>query len=125
MTLPTLLLAVIAILLSALSQLLMKAGMMIQPVQQALDSQEGFIRTAWTIIQSPLVISGLSSFGLSMALWLYVLAKMQVSQAYPLVALGIVATALGGYFAFGDALSPIRLAGIGFITVGVFLVALS
>jgi multidrug transporter EmrE-like cation transporter len=52
-------------------------------------------------------------------------SKVDVSQAYPAVALGIVITAAAGYFLLGEAINPTRAAGIVLIISGVVAVAVS
>ena len=51
------------------------------------------IDTVASIITSPWVLGGLTCFGLSAVVWLLVLARMNLSQAYPCVALGFVLNA--------------------------------
>ena len=41
-------------------------------------------------------------------LWLAVLARAELSQAYPFVGLSFVLTAAMGHFLFADALTPMR-----------------
>jgi multidrug transporter EmrE-like cation transporter len=52
-----------------------------------------------------------------------VLARTELSQAYPFVGLGIVLTSLFGYLLFNDTLSPTRLMGTAVVMAGVILVA--
>lgn len=77
------------------------------------------------IATSPLVLIGFASFGLSAVVWLSVLSRLDVSQAYPCVALGILLTALMGHLLLGEALPPLRIVGIGTILAGVVLTGLS
>jgi drug/metabolite transporter (DMT)-like permease len=85
----------------------------------------GFVELALSMISSPSIIAGIVSFGCSLLLWLYVLARIDVSQAYPLIALGIVITSLGGVFLLGEPMSSLRLLGTTVVIVGVVLVSLS
>jgi len=57
--------------------------------------------------------------------WLLVLARVPVSQAYPFVGLGFVLVMLLGWALQGDVISPARLLGTLLISVGVVLVARS
>lgn len=125
MTILSLLLILVSVALSALAQLLMKAGMSTPGVQAALGEGAGILGAVPAVAFSPLVVLGLFTFGLSAVTWLLVLARVPVSQAYPFVALGIVLTAAGGYLFMGETLSPWRLAGIAAIAVGVVVVASS
>ena len=123
MSLVSVVLILVSVVLSALAQLLMKAGMSTPAVQAALGEGGNVIGSIQAVALSPLVLLGLVTFGLSAATWLLVLAKVPVSQAYPFVALGIVLTAAGGYALMGETLSLWRLVGIAAIAAGVVLVA--
>ena len=74
---------------------------------------------------SPWVVVGLLGYVLSTVTWLLVLARADLSVAYPFVSLAFVATSLYGYWALHEPLAPARLSGIALIIGGVFLVARS
>jgi len=57
--------------------------------------------------------------------WLIVLAKAEVSYAYPLISLGYVFTAILARLLFGEAVSATRMVGILVTCLGVFLIARS
>ena len=71
------------------------------------------------------VLLGLVCYGLGFLVWLIVLAKAEVSYAYPLISLGYVFTAILARFMFGEAVSFTRMAGILVTCLGVFLIARS
>ena len=50
---------------------------------------------------------------------------MPVSVAYPLLSVGYVVNAIAAHYLFGEAVTAMRWLGIGFIVVGVWLVARS
>jgi multidrug transporter EmrE-like cation transporter len=56
--------------------------------------------------------------------WIFVLSKIDVSQAYPCVALGVALTVLSGHFLLGEAISVVRAFGVVVIIIGVFAVAI-
>jgi len=74
---------------------------------------------------NPFVLLGLVCYGLGFMVWLVVLAKAEVSYAYPLISLGYVFTAILARVLIGEAVSLTRMTGILVICVGVFLVARS
>ncbi|MCP4618203.1 MAG: EamA family transporter [Bradyrhizobium sp.] len=117
-------LVLFSVTLSSGAQLLLKAGMTSDVVQRALTSGRG-LSIIPGIATSPQILAGLAIFALSVLTWLFVLSKVDVSQAYPAVAFGIVVTALGGYFFFGEALNSIRILGIIIVIIGVAVVAAS
>lgn len=74
---------------------------------------------------SPYILVGLCCYGLGFLVWLIVLAKAEVSYAYPLISLGYVFTAVLAWQLFGEALTLTRFVGILVTCLGVFLIARS
>jgi multidrug transporter EmrE-like cation transporter len=68
---------------------------------------------------------GLGSYVVSVAIWLLVLARVEVSYAYPFLSVGYVVVALMGYYIFQENLSWMRAIGIAVIIVGVILLSRS
>jgi hypothetical protein len=68
---------------SACAQLLLKLGM------KEIDTANGILSNGITsllhVIFSPLVFSGLTIYGLSTLAWLWILSKVDLSIAYPLL----------------------------------------
>lgn len=71
-----------------------------------------------SLATSPMVIGGFICFGLSAVVWLFVLSRIDVSLAYPFIALGIVITMVGGHFILGEPLSTQRLIGSAIVLAG-------
>jgi multidrug transporter EmrE-like cation transporter len=113
----------LSVLLSASSQILLKLGMIRPSMQLALESNGGPLQIAHAIITSPLVLSGMGFFGLSAVVWLFVLAKIPLSTAYPFVALGIAITVIAGRVIFGEAISLTKFVGVALVILGVLTVA--
>ncbi len=80
-----------------------------------------FLRAA----TSPYILLGLGFYGLGFMVWLIVLAKAEVSYAYPLISLGYVFTAILAWQLFDENLTVARFAGILVTCLGVFLIARS
>ena len=120
-------LILVSVLLASGSQLVLKLGMASVPIQNALamrrEGQIGLSSLLIGIGTHPAVVAGLACFGLSAIVWLFVLSKIDVSQAYPCVALGIVLTVLGGHLLLGEEISVTRWLGLAVIVGGVGLVA--
>jgi len=70
-------------------------------------------------------IAGIACYGISVLVWILGLSRVPVSIAYPLLSLGYVVNAIAAYYLFGEAVTAQRWLGIGFIIVGVYLVARS
>jgi multidrug transporter EmrE-like cation transporter len=108
-------LALFCVLLSSAAQLTLKRGMDVPAA--ALGN------TYMHAITSPLVWLGLMLYGASAVLWLWVLSRLDVSVAYPLVSLGFVITLTLGVLWLGEPFSWVRVAGCTLIVAGVSLLA--
>lgn len=117
-------LALLSVVLSALSQIALKAGMTSPPVQAAIATSSS-MRVIAAVSQSPLVLAGLLCFGFSALVWLAVLSRAPLSTAYPFVALGIAITTAAGLMLFNEPFSAVKGAGVFLIVFGVVAVALS
>lgn len=114
-------LALVSVSMSAVAQVLFKWGMNFATVREAASTPE-MVRA---VALNPGILGGLALYGLGTVLWLGVLSRTELSQAYPFVGLSFVLTAIFGAVLFHDALSPSRIAGIAAIVAGVWLVGRS
>ena len=69
--------------------------------------------------------SGIACYGVSVIIWIIALSRAQVSTVYPLLSIGYIVNAVGATLLLGEALPATKLAGIGVIVVGVFLLTQS
>lgn len=113
-----LILALVCVLLSSAAQIAMKHGM----TAPAANADVG--TTYMQALTSPMVWLGLALYGASAVLWLWVLSRLDVSVAYPLVSLGFVLTLALGVLWLGEPFSWLRVAGCTLIVAGVSLLAL-
>lgn len=111
--------------LSVLAQIALKTGMSGRKIQAALIEGASRLDAVWTIASNGYVVLGLGLYGLGAVLWLLVLARLDVSMAYPFVGLGFVLTMMLGYLILGESLSTTRIVGTLLIAAGVVLVARS
>ncbi len=66
---------------------------------------------------------GLALYGGAAMLYIVALRRIPLSVALPCTAVSYIAAAVIGHYAFGEQLTVLRLGGIGFIAVGVMLLA--
>ena len=109
------------VLLNATAQLLLKAGAGTLAGVELRASNALLIATR--MLNSMPIIAGLACYVLSVVVWILALARVEVSVAYPMLSIGYVVNAVAAWWLFGESLSGARLAGIGVILVGVWLVA--
>lgn len=110
----------ISVTISAIAQVTLKQGMSSPAVQQGLTG--GWLEIVSAVASNWYVWLGLIFYALGAVLWLGVLAKVDVSIAYPFVGLGFILTALFGVFLLGEAFSVIRLVGTCLVVLGIILV---
>lgn len=107
--------------LSALAQLVLKAGTGTVAAGRPATLGEEIA----ALVQTPMVYLGLALYGVGAAVWLFVLARAPLSLAYPFVGLGFILTMFAGLLAFQEELTPARIAGTLMIAAGCVLVARS
>jgi len=121
-SLRVLLLIVASVLCSAAAQLVLKKGM----TGVAATSGHGLLdklHAVMNVLLNPWIIGGFALYGLGALVWLLVLARVDVSLAYPFVALGFVVTAALGYLLLGEPMTTAKIAGIALVTAGVVVLA--
>ena len=121
MTLRLLSLILASVSLSALAQLCLKIGTKLDGSARA----QGAGNEMLAMLMSPMVILGLSLYGVGALLWLFVLGRVPLSMAYPFVGLGFIMTMLAGAIVLGESVSIIRVGGTAMIALGCVLVARS
>ncbi len=120
MSLKGLTLILLSVGLSAIAQIAMKAGVS----GVAAAPAAGLLGSYLAMLTAPRVLVGLACYGLGALIWLRVLTMLDVSQAYPFVALGFVLTMVLGFVLLGETPHLTRLLGAGFILAGVWLVGM-
>jgi multidrug transporter EmrE-like cation transporter len=112
MTVASFSLILVGVLLNAAAQLLLKAGTNAMPLGLRLAIE-------------PHILGGLACYVVSVVVWVIALSRVQVSIAYPMLSIGYVVNAIAAWYLLGEAVSGMRLAGMGIIVLGVFIVARS
>ncbi len=110
---------VLSVALNAGGQIFLRQGMLRAAGLEFGLHLDSYIRlfSSWPIL------AGLACYGLSMAVWMVVLAKVPVSIAYPCNSLGFLMTAVLAWLLLGEPISLQKMLGIAVICVGVFIVA--
>jgi len=111
------------VLLNAAAQLLLKAGT--NAVGHFEFSAANAVPVGLRLALEPHIAGGVACYVVSLVVWIMALSRVEVSIAYPMLSIGYVINAVAAWYLFGESLSALRLTGIGFIIVGVFLVARS
>lgn len=113
-------LILLGVLLNAAAQLALKEGM----------RRVGHFEFVWAnampvglqIAANPFVALGIVLYVVSVAVWLLVLSRVDVSVAYPMLSVGYIVNAVAAYYLFGEHLTLTRASGILVIVAGVYLI---
>lgn len=111
-----------SVLMSSVAQVVLKAGMSHPRVLAQLET--GSKWDAFNAIAASVTVwSGLMIYFASALVWLLVLARVDVSLAYPFVGMGFIVTMLLAWGIQGETLTTARIAGTLMIAAGVVLLA--
>jgi drug/metabolite transporter (DMT)-like permease len=114
-------LILLSVTIAALAQITLKVGVnRVTPAGRTLTLDGSSLKSLAT---SPIVIGGLVLFGLSAVVWLLVLSRAALSFAYPFASLSYVLILVAGYFVLHEQVTPLRLAGVALIVIGIVLIA--
>ena len=116
-------LILLTVTLSACAQLALKLGVARPSMEAAM--QGGLADSIVAAIASPLIWTGLIIYGLSVALWLWVLSKADLSVAYPFVGVSFLITMAFGALLLDESVTPLRIVGTILIAGGCILVGKS
>ena len=123
MTALTFSLVLAGVLLNAAAQLLLKAGT--NRVGEFAFAMENLVPIGAKLAFNPFILGGLACYVVSVVVWILALSRVPVSVAYPMLSIGYIVNAVAAWMLFGESLGAQKLVGIGFIIVGVWLVARS
>ncbi len=107
--------------LSALAQTSFKIG--VERVRWGADAS--ILGKSLAMLLSPYVIGGLALYGVGTILWLFALRQLELSVAYPFVAMSFVMVLASGVFFLGEPLSAGRIIGVCLIVSGLVVISRS
>ena len=112
-------LLVVALVLNATANLMIKAGVRTLPQQVPLiETLKAAVANPWWLI------GGVLCFGLNLAAYGYALHKLPVSWAYPImVSVSYAIIVCGAAVWFNERLTPRQMVGVAVILAGVWIVA--
>jgi drug/metabolite transporter (DMT)-like permease len=113
-------LLLLSIIVGSCGQLLMKMG---TKSLGGISFKEGLAPGLIHIFTCPYIIGGLICVGVGMLFWLSVISKLELSFAYPVVALSYILILIFGRFIFSEHITTARICGIACIMLGVILIS--
>lgn len=112
----------LSIITGVVGQTAIKMGVSRPGTAENADGLAGLIKM---IAGSPLVLLGLFLYGLGALSWIAALTRLDLSVAYPFLALNFVLVALSSWLILGERVPLLRWLGILVICGGILLVAAS
>jgi multidrug transporter EmrE-like cation transporter len=110
--------------LNAAAQLLLKSAT--KPLAQFTVFNADVLTSSIVILFKSLPFwTGMVCYGASLCVWLAALSKAPVSTAYPMLSLGYVVVAVVSVGWLGESMTPVKIAGIVLICLGVVLLTRS
>ena len=116
----TILSLLISILTASIAQIVLKKGASaLSDLKLSLSSVVDFI---FAFLQNKWLLAGMTLFVISFVFYIFVLSKIQLSFAYPvMVSVGMVFVLIGSWIFFDEKLSLLNIIGIALIILGIFL----
>ena len=111
------------VLIGVVGQILLKMGM--KQIGSFSLIQKGIFLQYIRIFLNPFVFFGLVFYFLGTVFWLYLISRVPLNFAYPMLSLSYIFVAIASIFLFHETVNPINWAGIAVIMIGVVLVAQS
>ena len=113
----------VAVLASAVGQLVLKKGMGSMGALTLGVGQLGGILAR--IVASPYVLLGLAIYACGTLFWLVALSRVDLSYAYPFVSLSYVVMLVASWLLLDEQISLLRIAGSAVVILGVLLISRS
>ncbi len=111
---------VTSIIISSTAHIFLKKGMLtrgrVLPTQRALAH-------IWTIVTNPWIIGGMFLHISALVFWLWALNRVDITFAYPFLALGYVLVSLIAWLWLGEQITQTRLLGMVIIIAGIFVLS--
>ena len=92
-------------------------------LERAGGASDGLFSLVGLILRTPMVLLGLALYAVGAVAWIAVLQRMDLSYAYPFLALNFVLVVLVSQVVLGESVPLMRWVGIGVICVGILLIA--
>jgi drug/metabolite transporter (DMT)-like permease len=102
------------------AQILLRKGMV--QVGEFPSNLGGIVPFFLKTFVEPYVLIGILCVLISALSWIVAVSRAEISRIYPFMGLTFAFVALFSWLILGESLTPWRWAGIGLITLGVFLV---
>lgn len=116
----SLMLVLISCVLTAVGQVAFKYGMN----SISLPAGGNIITVLFTVLFNPVILLGFVCFGTGAVVWLFALAKLDLSYAVPLSGLTYILILVAGTLLFKEPLTAAKIVGTALVAVGIGIMSL-
>ena len=117
----TLSLILISCVLTAVGQIAFKFGM--SAFADVEFSTATLPKVLWQMATSPSIILGFAAFGLGAVLWLFALARAELSYAVPIASVTYIIVLVAGVILFREPLTAVKIGGTLLVAAGVVMIS--
>lgn len=71
------------------------------------------------LLLNPWIMSGLAAALLAAVAWMAAMTKLELSHAYPFMSLAFGLILVAGHYFFGEAITPLKIAGVALVMLGI------
>ena len=118
------LMALSAPLIGTVGQVLLKIGMT-RVTAACHEKGLGPVGLFMAAIMNPWIMVAIPLYFIGFFIWLLVLSKLDLSYAYPFLALAYVLVPVASWLILGEVIPPLRWLGIAVICVGIIMIGLA
>jgi drug/metabolite transporter (DMT)-like permease len=122
MNVKLLLLILASVACSSFAQILLRTGMAQPLVAEAIRGRD-LMSISLRIALSPWIVGGLGLYFFGAMVWLFVLAQVEASVAYPFVGIGFFFTLILGAVLLDETVTLLKVSGTLLVSAGIFLIA--
>jgi multidrug transporter EmrE-like cation transporter len=116
----SLMLVMVSCVLTAVGQVAFKYGMN----AISLGPGNNIIAVLFTVLFNPIIMLGFICFGAGAVVWLFALAKLDLSYAVPLSGLTYILILIAGALLFKEPMTAAKIIGTALVAVGVGIMSL-
>ena len=113
----------LSILMSSTAHVFLKKGMM--SIAQQTISGQGFVSHVWFTVTNTWIIGGMALHVGALGVWLLALSRVDITFAYPFLALGYVLVSLMAWLWLGENINHMRVLGMIIIIAGIVVLSRS
>ncbi len=116
----SLMLVFLSCLLTAVGQIAFKYGMN----TIVIDGSSNLFSTLKTVLFNPVIVAGFIFFGVGAVVWLFALARLELSYAVPLSGLTYILVLFAGVLLFKEPLTVLKVVGTLLVAMGIGVLSL-